>query len=337
MKSPLRFRLLFGIACMLLASFAHAEGEARNWLERMSSSLMDRNYDGRFIHSSDTQSETLRIVHRNVHGKVTERLVSLDGSGREYIRTNTTTTCYMPDTHTVLVEDLPDNDGLITLIPEYRKGLEDFYDINVGAETMILGRKAVLLTVQPRDEFRYGYRLWLDEETAMPLKSQLFNHHGKIVEQVVFAELTMKDNIPDGDLQSRIDTSGYTMLHQRIHRHFVSPESIGWRVNSLPPGFRLKVTKLQSMAGSKSPVRHMVYSDGLATVSVFIEPANGKEDEGSGLQRVGSIFAFHTDNSGYQVTAVGEVPPLTVKTIISSLTRTSEQSSISASASAAVK
>ncbi len=331
------FRTLIGVSSLLLGTLAHADSDARGWLERMSKSLTERNYDGRFIHSSDTQSETLRIVHRNVNGKITERLVSLDGSGREYIRTNVNTTCYMPDTHTVLVEDRSDNDGLLTLIPEYRAGLEDFYDISTGPETMILGRRAILLTVQPRDEFRYGYRLWLDMETAMPLKSQLFNHHGRIVEQVAFAELAMKETIADVDLQSSLNTAGYTMMRQEVRRHFISPNSIGWRVNNLPPGFKLKVTRLQSMAGSRNPVRHMVYSDGLATVSVFIEPANSKEDQGSGLQRVGSVFAFHSDNSGFQVTAVGEVPPLTVKSIVGSLTRLSGQSNISASASAAVK
>jgi sigma-E factor negative regulatory protein RseB len=321
---------------LLCASLAHAEGDARNWLERMSVSLTERNYDGRFIHSSDTQSETLRIVHRNAGGRVTERLVSLDGSGREYIRTSTNTTCYMPDTRSVLVEDRSDNDGLLTLIPEYRAGLENYYDITSGQETMILGRPAILVTVQPRDEYRYGYRLWLDAETAMPLKSQLFNHHGKIVEQVAFAELAMKDSIPDADLQTRLNTFGFSKVHQEVRRHFISPDSIGWHVSNLPPGFKLKVTRLQFMAGSKNPVRHMVYSDGLATVSVFIEPNNSSEDQGSGLQRVGSVFAFHTDNSGFQVTAVGEVPPLTVKSIVGSLTRDHGQSSISASASAAV-
>ncbi len=330
-------RAIVGVACLLLATLAHAESDARNWLERMSTSLTERNYDGRYIHSSDTESETLRIVHRNVQGKITERLVSLDGSGREYIRSNTSTTCYMPDTRTVLVADRSENDGLLTLIPEYRAGLENYYDITAGQETMILGRRAILVTVQPHDEFRYGYRLWLDMETAMPLKSQMFNHHGKIVEQLAFAELTMKDSIPDKDLQTNLNTSGFTLMRQEVRRHFVSPESIGWRVSNLPPGFKLKVTRLQSMAGSKTPVRHMVYSDGLATVSVFIEPANSTEDQGSGLQRVGSVFAFHTDNSGFQVTAVGEIPPLTVKSIVGSLTRDNGQFGISTSANAAVK
>ena len=330
-------RTVAAVTCMVFATMAHAESDARNWLERMSASLTERNYDGRFIHSSDTQTENLRIIHRNEQGKITERLVSLDGSGREYIRTNTSTTCYMPDTRTVLVEDRADKDGLLTLIPEYRAGLENFYEITVGQETMILGRRAVLVTVQPRDEYRYGYRLWLDVETAMPLKSQLFNHHGKIVEQVAFAELTMKDSIADADMQTRLNTSGYSMMHNEVRRHFISPDSIGWRVGNLPPGFKLKVTRLQYMAGSRSPVRHMVYSDGLATVSVFIEPATSKEDQGSGLQRVGSVFAFHTDNSGFQVTAVGEVPPLTVKSIVGSLSRDTGQFGISASANAVVK
>ncbi|HEX2584361.1 MAG TPA: MucB/RseB C-terminal domain-containing protein [Steroidobacteraceae bacterium] len=331
-------RLVGAIVFSLIASVAHAESDARNWLVRMSASLTERNYDGRFIHSSDTQSETLRIVHRNVKGGITERLVSLDGSGREYIRTNTKTTYYMPDTRTVVVEDRIDNDGLLTLIPEYRAGLENYYDITMGQETMVLGKRAILVNVQPRDEFRYGYRLWLDMETAMPLKSQLFNHHGKIVEQVAFAELAVKDSIPDADLQTSINTSGYSQLRQEARRHFISPDSIGWRVTNLPPGFKLKVTRLQSMAGSKSPVRHMVYSDGLATVSVFIEPANGKDNQGSGLQRVGSVFAFHSDNSGYQVTAVGEVPPLTVKSIVGSLMRDGANgSSISVSANASAK
>jgi len=333
----MKWRLAGAIALSLLASLAHAESDARNWLVRMSASLTERNYDGRFIHSSDTQSETLRIVHRNVKGNITERLVSLDGSGREYIRTNIKTTYYMPDTRTVVVEDRIDNDGLLTLIPEYREGLENYYDITTGQETMVLGKRAILVNVQPKDEFRYGYRLWLDMDTAMPLKSQLCNHHGKIVEQVAFAELAVKDTIAESELQTSLNTSGYSQLRQEVRRHFISPDSIGWRVSNLPPGFKLKVTRLQSMAGSKSPVRHMVYSDGLATVSVFIEPANGKDNEGSGLQRVGSVFAFHSDNSGYQVTAVGEVPPLTVKSIVGSLTRDAGNSSgISMSANAAL-
>lgn len=318
-------------ACCLLAStLAQAvESEARTWLERMSKALVERNYDGRFIHSSDDQSETLRIVHRNANGKITERLVSLDGSGREYIRTNTEVTCYMPDTRSVLVESRPDSDALLSLIPEYRSGLESYYDISAGPLVTILGRKAQVLTVQPRDEYRYGYRLWLDAETAMPLKSQLFSRNGRVIEQVAFAELSLRERIPDSDLKPAVDARGYEWVRHEIRRRTVTLESVGWRVTNLPPGFKLQVTRLQPLVGSSVPVRHLVYSDGLATVSVFIEQIAGSA-QGAGLQKVGSAFAFHSESQGYQVTAVGEVPALTVKNMVSSLIRDPGQSFSSA-------
>jgi sigma-E factor negative regulatory protein RseB len=298
-----------------------AEQDARSWLERMSKALVESNYDGRFIHSTGEQSETMRIVHRNVKGQITERLVSLDGSGREYVRTNIEVTYYMPDRRAVLVESRTDSEALLTLIPEYKPGLEAYYDISTGPVMKVLERKAQLVTVQPRDEYRYGYRLWLDAKTAMPLKSQLFDRRGRVVEQVAFAELALRDSVPDRDLATTVDTTGFEWTRHEIRRHTITLEDVGWRVQSLPPGFKLKVTRLQPVAGLDTPVRHLVYSDGLATVSMFIEQISVGSDSGSGLQRVGSAYAFHSDVQGYQITAVGEVPAVTVRNMVSSLTR----------------
>ncbi len=312
------------LVCMLATTAgpaAMAGTDARVWLERMSQALVERNYEGRFIHSTETQSETMRIVHRNLGGRITERLVSLDGMGREYIRTNSEVTYYMPDKRAVLVESRAHSDALLTLIPEYRPGLEAYYDISTGPAMKVLERKAQLVTVQPRDEYRYGYRLWLDAETAMPLKSQLFDRQGKVIEQMAFAELTMRERVPDRDVSPAINTSGYQWTRHEVRRRTVSEDVVGWRVANLPPGFRLTVTRLQPVMGSNSPVQHLVYSDGLATVSMFIEQVALKDDSSSGLQKVGSAYAFHSDVQGYQITAVGEVPAVTVKTMVSSLRR----------------
>lgn len=311
------------VACMLVGALAQAAAtvDARAWLERMSQALVERNYDGRFIHSTESQFETMRIVHRNLRGKITERLVSLDGMGREYVRTNTEVTYYMPDKRAVLVESRADSDALLSLIPEYKPGLEAYYDISTGPVSKILERKAQLITVQPRDEYRYGYRLWLDAETALPLKSQLFNRQGKVIEQVAFAELLVRDHVSDRDLLPSINTAGYEWTRHEIRKRTVSQETVGWRVTNLPPGFKLKVTRLQPVMGSAAPVRHLVYSDGLATVSMFIEETAGGDDPGTGLQKVGSAYAFHSDVQGYQITAVGEVPAVTVKRMVSSLAR----------------
>jgi len=311
------------VACMLVGVVAHAAStvDARAWLERMSQALVERNYDGRYIHSTEAQFETMRIVHRNLRGKITERLVSLDGMGREYIRTDTEVTYYMPDKRAVLVESRADSDALLSLIPEYKPGLEAYYDISTGPVSKILERKAQLVTVQPRDGYRYGYRLWLDAETALPLKSQLFNRQGKVIEQVAFAELSIRDHVTDRDLMPSVNTSGFEWTRHEIRKRKVSPDELDWRVTNLPPGFKLKVTRLQPVMGSTVPVRHLVYSDGLATVSIFIEETQNDKDPGTGLQKVGSAYAFHSDVQGYQITAVGEVPAATVKGMVSSLAR----------------
>lgn len=303
------------------AASAVAGPDARAWLERMSQALVQRNYDGRFIHSTAAQSETMRIVHRNVSGKITERLVSLDGTGREYVRTNTEVTYYMPDKRSVLVETRADSDALLSLIPEYKPGLEAYYDISTGPVMKILERKAQLVTVQPRDEFRYGYRLWLDAETAMPLKSQLFDRQGRVLEQVAFAELAVRERVNDQDLQPSVDTTGFQWTRQEVRKRNVTLSDVGWRVANLPPGFKLKLTRVQPVPGSATPVRHLVYSDGLATVSMFIEQSALNSGASVGLQRVGSAHAFQTDAKGYQVTAVGEVPAVTVRKMVGSLTR----------------
>src|SRR5688572_12210729 len=100
-----------------------ADNEAQLWLERMTHALAERNYIGQFFHLSGSHSENLQIIHRVADGKVTERLVSLDGNGREIIRTDTEVTCYLPDQRTVVVEKRKENDSLLATVPSYTTGL----------------------------------------------------------------------------------------------------------------------------------------------------------------------------------------------------------------------
>ena len=296
-----------------LLAWGAEDPEGRTLLERMSEALSSRNYEGRFVHMNDVRSETMRIIHRNVNGVVTERLVALDGSGREIVRTDGEITCYLPDRKTVLVTKHSDRNTLVANLPVYSDELQSFYDIKMGASAKLLGRPTQLVSVQPRDEFRYGYKLWLDAETAMPLKSQLSDGEGRVVEQMAFAELVIRDSVPPEDLKPAVDTQGFRYLTQEAPRAISAAGSGGWSVQRLPPGFKLTITRVQSMAGSRALVHHMVYSDGLASVSVFIEPKPAQAMHGLG--RVGSASAYSIDFDGHQITAVGEVPPVTVESI----------------------
>jgi sigma-E factor negative regulatory protein RseB len=263
----------------------------------------------------------MRIIHRVEKGKVTERLVSLDGSGREIIRNDEEVVCYLPDKRTVLVEKRTGNTSLLAAVPSYSESLEQHYSIEkVGKVTKTLGRKAQMIAVLPRDQYRYGYRLWLDEETAMPLKSQLNDRTGRVIEQILFAELNFRDRIPMSELKPAVSAEGYRWLRQDSQPVRVAG-NIGWSVIRPPAGFRLTTWRIQAIAGSSAPVRHLVFSDGLASVSVFIEPRGPQSAPMHGLARVGAAFAYSRDLDGHQVTAVGEVPAATVEAIAASVTR----------------
>jgi sigma-E factor negative regulatory protein RseB len=316
-----RSKFSLGLLLLCLTAVVHAgDREAREWLERMSQSLATRNYEGRFFRIRDSRSEAMRIIHRVERGKVTERLVSLDGSGREYIRNETEVICYLPDQRTVLVEKRPKDSTLLTAVPVYNEQLEANYSIELGAAMKTLGRRTQLVLVKPRDQFRYGYRLWLDEETAMPLKSQLCDRNGNVIEQLLFAELHFRDRISADSLKPAVSADGFRWLYQDAQQPRVRSASLTWNIRP-PAGFRLTAWRLQVMAGSSVPVQQLVYSDGLASVSVFIEPRGPQTEAIRGLAKVGAAFAYSLDVDGHQITAVGEVPAATVQAIAAGVTK----------------
>ncbi len=314
MKRALRWPI--GLLAAMLISTAHAaDREARQWLERMSEALATRNYEGRFFHLRDSRSEAMRIYHRVDKGKVTERLVSLDGSGREIIRNQTEVICYLPDRRTVLVEKRTDANTRLAAVPAYNEELEAHYNIERGPFTKALGRRTQVINVTPRDQFRYGYKLWLDDETAMPLKSQLCDRDGNVIEQILFAELNFRDRIPADSLKPSITGEGFRWIRQDAQPQLAAGQAGNWGVIRPPAGFRLTAWRIQFIAGSSVPVQHLVYSDGLASVSVFIEPRNPQAEPIKGLAKVGAAFAFSRAVDDHQVTAVGEVPPVTLEAI----------------------
>ena len=324
-RSRTRERIGWLALAMVVTTTVAAEEPAK-WLERMNQALTTRNYDGTFSHWQGGKVEMLRIIHRVQDGAVAERLVSLDGSGREFIRSGPDLACYLPDKKTVLVERRPADESLLGGFPAVNQQTAAFYDIQEVARTRLNRRDTRVITVTPKDEFRYGYRLWIDESTAMPLKTQLCDGRGKVIEQIVFASLTLSPHIPDSAFKPDVSTDGFQWLRNESPPSKESPEnaSMAWNALKLPPGFKMAARSAQVMPGSTDPVSHLVFSDGLASVSVFVEmetktkEAPEEEEAAEESSRVGSSSVYSTVMSGRKVTAVGEVPPATVRSIASS-------------------
>ncbi|HEY0767679.1 MAG TPA: MucB/RseB C-terminal domain-containing protein [Steroidobacteraceae bacterium] len=299
------------------AQKASPEQAPAQWLERMNQALTTRNYDGTFSHWHGGHVEMLRIIHRVQDGTVSERLASLDGSGREFIRTGASLTCYLPDKRTVLVEQRPPQESLVGF-PAVNDQTASSYDIREVARTRLNRRDTHVIAVSPKDEYRYGYRLWIDDSTAMPLKTQLCDAHGHVIEQIVFASLTLSSHIPDSAFKPEVSTEGFKWLRNESAPPAPPAEALAWNAMGLPPGFRMSARSAQTLPGSTDPVDHLVFTDGLASVSVFVEPqrrSSAAQPAVPESARVGSSSAFSTVIDGHKITAVGEVPPDTVRLI----------------------
>ncbi|MBN1238446.1 MAG: MucB/RseB C-terminal domain-containing protein [Gammaproteobacteria bacterium] len=322
----------FGTACARLSCallvFAVYEADAqdvRMWLDRMNRAVEELNYEGTFVHVLDGNAETLHVVHRNHHGKISERIMSLDGVGREIIREGDTVRVILPDRELVLLEEArrSEQSPLTSSLPSYSEGLEPHYEFEMYRSARVAKRPVQVIGIKPKDEYRYGYMLWLDRETAMPLKSQIRDENDDIVEQILFTQIQISDFIPASALHPAIDTEGFTFLRTpppQPDAHAGDGEKqVLWRASILPGGFRLSAAMQRVIAGSDYPVEHLVYSDGLATVSVFIEDPKNDADVLEGFSSVGSTNAFSLTLDGRKVTAIGEVPKQTVRTIATSL------------------
>jgi sigma-E factor negative regulatory protein RseB len=316
-------------ASLLLGAGIVLGAEPKEWLERMNKALTSRNYVGVFTHMRGDRAETLRIIHR-VKGKdVSERLLSLDGSEREFIREGDELTCYFPDRRQVLVER-GSPDALLAL-PSLDNGDSNVYEIQGGERERLLGRKTRMVALTPRDEYRYGYRLWIDEETSMPLKTQLCDQQGKVIEQILFSNIDLPERIPDSMFKPSVDASNFRWLRAERQQLAMAATPALWEAMRLPPGFRMATRGAQSMPGSSEPVAHLVFTDGVASVSVFIEPRKADSPAQQGPARVGSSSAFSTVVDGHQVTAVGEVPANTVQFIATQVKATSSSKAAPAS------
>lgn len=291
------------------------------WLERMNEALTTRNYDGTFSHWHGGHVEMLRIIHRVQDGTVSERLASLDGSGREFVRTGASLSCYLPDRRTVVVEQRPAQESLVGF-PAFDDQTASFYDIRDMGRARLNRRDTHMIAVSPKDEYRYGYRLWIDESTAMPLKTQLCDAKGHVIEQIVFASLTLRPHIPDSAFKPEVSTAGFQWLRNDAPPAASAARGLAWNAMRLPPGFKMSGRSAQTMPGSADPVDHLVFTDGLASVSVFVEPQRPPRAGEAPLPEaaaVGSSSAFTTVIDGHKITAVGEVPPDTVRLIATQL------------------
>ncbi len=303
---------------------AQAEQSAMALLERMSIATKQLNYDGIFTYQSGKRIQAIRIIHKWNHNGEVERLLSLNGAARELIRTDDIVTCIFPEGKQVNINRRPLGRGFPSDLLKGLNSASTYYKVTLGKEGRVANRKARQLIVSPVDNFRYGYNLWVDEESALLLQSDLLTEDGMILEQFAFSSITLDLHIPDEQLAPHM--TGHQMSWNRIET--VNPEDIEekdstWDINWLPKGFELVAHQHRRVSNNKQLVEQSVYSDGLTSVSVFVEKSMHKKRHLNGLSTMGAVNAYGRVVNDYFVTVVGQAPRHTIEKIGQSIQVTS--------------
>jgi len=277
------------------------------------------DYDGVFVYQREMALDAMRLIHRGSGGTETERLVSLSGPAREVLRDGSRVTCTFADDKAVMVEKRQPRDLLSFGLSGAVEDLAAEYEFRLGHADRVAGRSTRVVQILPRTRDRYGYRLWVDDASQLLLKSVVLDHDGHPLEQVEFAQIAIGGPISDQMLEPEVNGVDFTWYTNEAPTPENAPTGDeaggGWQISWLPPGFEMHREQTEHMAASRLPVRHFVYSDGLATVSVFIEKLPESAAPLQGYSSLGAVNAFSRVADDYQITVVGEVPQTTVRQI----------------------
>jgi sigma-E factor negative regulatory protein RseB len=315
------------VACLLVvagvavAQPADAPSTAREWLDRMSAAMRSLNYDGTFVYWHDGKLEAMRIVHQSGVAGEKERLMSLTGSAREVLRDDKVVTCIMPDNKSVMVGQSRPRQPYPE-VPEDLDTLAPHYTLTDAGTDRVAGMMARVIAIKPQDDSRYGYRFWIDSGSYLLLRFELHDEHGEAIEQVMFTDLSIGETIPAMDLEPSLTGDGYNWSRQALADeggHTPQATPTGWTVTDLPAGFRLTASQRRQVRPGGHPAEHLVYSDGLATVSVYVEQLRPENKPFSGASSMGAVNAYGSLIDSHQVTVVGEVPAKTARVMAESV------------------
>jgi sigma-E factor negative regulatory protein RseB len=297
--------------------------EMQGMLRKVQLAAQRLNYSGTFIYQQANQIRTSRIYHSvDAHGE-TEKLEILDGKPREYVRRNDEVTCYLPDSKTIQIEKNVTQEVFPALLTSNAQTLPESYVIKMAELSRVAGIACQVISFDPKDALRYAYRLCVDNASGLLLRAQTLNSRQEVIEQISFTQINIGEVDKSRLKPSFLNTAQWQIEHMTVQAN----ASSGWFVKSLPASFK-KIREMKRLIpisvsedgvhrGKPHQVTQMIFSDGLSSISVFIEPDTGNRTEGS-LQQ-GAMTIMGKRHAGHWMTVVGEVPSSAIKQVMNSI------------------
>lgn len=319
------------VCCGLAVLTAFAESDplveqrdAQAWLKKIQTAAQKLNYSGTFVYQQANRMHASHITHVLDGKNELEKLEVLDGRAREYIRNNEEVTCYLPETRVLQIEKRSTPDFFPAMLAVNSSDLVDHYDIKKGEGGRVAGYDCQGIALYPKDNLRYGYRLWAEKNSGLLLRAQTINERNEVVEQITFAQIAIGGIDKDRVKPSFPNTAGWRVESAPTSQGVLS----GWSVKAVPSGFK-KIHEFKRMVPdaqqramptatlAQHEVTQMIYSDGLASISVFVEP--GSQGGNEGATRQGAINIVGRRQGDFWLTIVGEVPAAAIKQVADSI------------------
>ena len=302
---------------------ARPERSVSEWLERMHQASRQRNYVGTLVVSTNTGAmSSARIWHACDGDKQVERVESLTGAPRSTFRRNEEVVTFLPEVRVARSEKGGSHGLFPDLLKTNETSIPQFYSAQRVGGDRVAGFETDVVLLAPRDNLRFGYRIWSERKSGLAVKMQTLDLEGKVLEQAAFSELQLDAPVRMDKLsQMMAATDGWRVEKTEPVR--TSAEMEGWQLKSAVAGF--KPVNCYKRPAGVAPVpdgnMQWIFSDGLASVSLFLEPYDRQRHLHEGMFSSGATQSLTRRVQDWWLTAVGEVPPQTLKAFAQNLER----------------
>jgi sigma-E factor negative regulatory protein RseB len=277
-------------------------------LQRAALSAKTLTYTGTYVHATDDRMTTARITHAVVGGDERERIETLDGPLREFVRRNDEMQCFMPDAKTVRLDRRTTGRFFPSLLSS-PDAIAENYEVKLGGVERVLGLDCQWIKLEPRDALRFHQRICAEMATGLLLRARVLSDRNRVLENYTFTEVRIGAQVARSEIKNafRQEPGGW-QTDSKPRDESIAVDT-GWSAMSLPSGFKKVIEMRRTMPGKPQPVSHLVFSDGLASISVFVEPAAPGAAIIEAAYDEGLYSVFVKSVGDHVVTVLGEVPP----------------------------
>lgn len=295
--------------------------QALDWLDKIVRSARELPFSGVYIHQTVDGATTSRIAHLvDKQGVEHEKIELMDGPLTEIIRRNDEMICYRPDSRTISIDRRSTGRFFPSLITGNSRAIGDYYRVKLGSLDRVAGFDCQWVILEPKDSMRYLQKLCAETSTGLLLRARLYNDRKQLVEQFSFTQLDLSRSVAKQALKSRYEQSPGWQKQYAVNSS--KDTDTGWQAWNLPGGFKKIMEMSRNLIGRPAPVSHLVYSDGVLSVSVFVESVqNAPNSVTSVLAEDGPTSFAMRAVADHQVTVMGEVPLAAVQTIADGVAR----------------